>query len=345
MSRVAVLMSGGVDSSCAAVVLKGAGHQVTGITARMSQPASTHAGEDDIYRAQRVCHRLGIPHIVLDLTDDFSRLVVEPFIAAYLAGTTPNPCARCNREIKLGSILRLALESGFERVATGHYAGIRHVGGKPLICDPVDRRKSQVYFLALVMPEAVGRLEFPLAERRKSEVRKTASHLNLEVRDGESQDLCFIPRGAYHQLLDERWDGPRSGDVLDLEGRIIGSHKGHYAYTIGQRFGLRGKRYYVVEKRAATNEIVVGRRQETLRSVITITGVNRFLPREDLKDGHLSIKYRYNSPRVGASIIESGEDRVTFATRRPCFAPAPGQIVACYWDTCLVCGGIIGSTA
>ena len=132
MSRIAVLMSGGVDSSGAAALLTQQGHDVTGITARMSGPASACCDDDDIYRAKRVCHRLGIAHIVLDLREDFDRRVLNPFIDAYLQGSTPNPCAICNREIKLGKMLGLAVRSGFDRVATGHYAAIRRVGGRPV---------------------------------------------------------------------------------------------------------------------------------------------------------------------------------------------------------------------
>jgi tRNA-specific 2-thiouridylase len=345
MSRVAVLMSGGVDSSGAAVLLTQQGHDVTGITARMSGPASACCDDDDIYRAKRVCHRLGIPHIVLDLREDFDRRVLDPFIAAYLEGTTPNPCAICNREIKLGKMVGLAVRSGFDRVATGHYAAIGRMGGRRVLREPAETRKSQVYFLALIRPQILDVLEFPLERTQKREVKEIAASLDLAVRQGESQDLCFVPTGGYQQMLSDRWDGPPEGDVLDLKGNVVARHKGHYAYTVGQRFGIKGKRYYVIAKRARTNEIVIAGRDETMKRKITITGINVFVPLEDLGDRDLTIKYRYNSPRIAAKILEADEGHVTLLTDEACFAPAPGQIVACYRDDCMVCGGVIESAA
>jgi tRNA-specific 2-thiouridylase len=345
MARVAVLMSGGVDSSGAAALLTQQGHDVTGITARMSGPPSACLGDDDVYRAQRVCHRLGIAHLVLDLREDFDRWVVRPFIDDYLQGTTPNPCAVCNREIKLGKILGLAVRSGFDRLASGHYAGIGQIEGRPVLCEPAEVRKSQVYFLALVRPGVLDRLEFPLRRIQKDRVREIVAGLDLAVRQGESQDLCFVPSGGYQRMMSDMWGGPAEGDVLDLEGNVIGRHRGHYAYTVGQRFGFRGKRYYVLEKRAGTNEIVVAERDRTLKSRITVAGGNFFVPLEDLADREITIKYRYNAPRVAAKVLKADDGRITFLAARPCFAPAPGQILACYWRDYLVCGGIIESAA
>lgn len=340
MARIAVLMSGGVDSSGAAAVLKDAGHDVTGITALMS-PAEASGGED-VYRARRVCHRLDIPHIVIDSTDDFALHVVGPFIEAYLEGMTPNPCAHCNREIKLGRLLHLALRCGFERVATGHYAGLKREGDTLLLCEPADSRKSQTYFLALVRPAFLKSLELPLAEMRKDEVRSLIGHLGLAARDGESQDLCFVPSGAYHSLICKH-SGTAKGDVVDTDGRVIGTHRGHYAYTVGQRFGHEGKRYYVLSKDASSNRIVIGDRSLAMRQRIRVRAVNNFVPPGDLKNRSLSIKYRYNTAPVGGRVVEWDACRMVFVTDEPCFAPAPGQILACYSRDCLVCGGIIES--
>ena len=343
MSRIAILMSGGVDSSFAAALLTQQGHDVTGITARMSGPRSACCDDDDVYRAKRVCHRLGIPHIVLDLREEFGRRVLDPFIDDYLMGSTPNPCAVCNREIKLGKMVGLAVRSGFARVATGHYARIRQVDGRPVLCEPSEASKSQVYFLALVRPEVLDRLEFPLEDIEKREVKEFAASLDLTVRQDESQDLRFVPSGGYRQVLRDRWDGPAEGDVLGPEGDVVAKHMGHYGYTVGQRFGMRGKRYYVIDKRARTNEIVVAEREEALKRRITVTAMNYFVPLENLADRNLTIKYRYNSPRVAAEIVDAGWGGVTFEAAEPCFAPAPGQIVACYWLDNMVCGGVIES--
>jgi tRNA-specific 2-thiouridylase len=340
MARIAVLMSGGIDSSGAAAVLKDAGHDVTGITALMS-PAGVSGGED-VYRARRACHRLDISHIVLDLTDDFALYVLGPFIEAYLEGMTPNPCAHCNREIKLGRLLHVALRCGFERVATGHYARLKRDGDTLLLCEPTDSRKSQTYFLALVRPAFLDSLELPLAEMRKDEVRNLVGSLGLGARDGESQDLCFVASGAYHGLVGEH-SGIAKGDVVDTNGRIIGTHKGHYAYTVGQRFGHEGKRYYVLSKDASSNRIVIGDRSMAMRQRITVRAVNNFVPLSDLKNRSLRIKYRYKTAPVGGRMAGGDACRMVFVTDEPCFAPAPGQILACYSGGYLVCGGIIES--
>lgn len=343
MARIAVLMSGGVDSSAAAVLLKQAGHEIVGLTARLAPSSSRCCDTEDLYRAQRICHRLDVPHITLDLQHEFDSRVVTPFVSSYFDGLTPNPCAHCNREIKLGRILGLAVRSGFDLVATGHYAAMKVLHDRRVICEPRDRRKSQTYFLALVKPVALERIVFPLERLEKEDVRRVVLGMNLPLRDGESQDLCFIPSKGYHRILEERWDGPASGNVLDTEGNVVGTHRGHYAYTIGQRLGRRGRRYYVIEKRAETNEIVVADREQTLRNRVAARDVNWFMPVGLIRDKGLRIKYRYNSPAVPGRIEAAEGGSLVVATDEPCFAPAPGQILACYLDDCLACGGIIAS--
>jgi tRNA-specific 2-thiouridylase len=345
---MAVLMSGGVDSSAAALILKEAGYDITGITAKMWEGGSRCCDLDDIYRAQRVCHKLGAPHVVLDLTPDFERHVVDPFVRAYMEGRTPNPCAWCNREVKLGRLANLAVRAGFDRVATGHYARIRDLGGNLAFAEPADSRKSQVYFLSLVRPEAIGRLEFPLQDLTKDDAARKVRDRGLPVREGESQDLCFASSGSYEELLGERagdaaLEETRHGDVLDRHGQVIGTHRGHFAYTVGQRFGIKGRRCYVIEKRAASNEIVVAEREEALMNHFVVSALNSFVPFKDLAGRDLKIKYRYNSPQVPARVTNRNGDRLEFATSELCFAPAPGQILACFKGDCLVLGGVIES--
>jgi tRNA-specific 2-thiouridylase len=341
MARTAVLMSGGVDSSLAAWLLKDAGHDLTGITAKMWEGGSRCCDLEDIYRAERVCHRLGIPHVVLDLTRSFERHVVGPFVESYVSGQTPNPCAECNREVKLGRLLGRAVRAGFDRVATGHYASTRLCHGHRVLSEPRDRRKSQVYFLSLIRPQVLDFLEFPLKNLTKSEAAVRVKALGLPARQGESQDLCFVSSGRYDQLLEDRRRGCGPGKVLDSTGKTVGEHRGHQAYTIGQRFGLRGRRYYVIEKRADKNEIVIGERDRALVSTIEAGCLNLFVPLDSIDQSRLRIKYRYNSPAVGASIDEISKHGLRVKTREPCFAPAPGQILAGYEDDCLVFGGII----
>jgi tRNA-specific 2-thiouridylase len=256
---------------------------------------------------------------------------------------TPNPCAWCNRDIKLGELAKSILDKGLDLVATGHYARLGDVGGRRTLCEPLDRRKSQVYFLALVDPAVLRFLVFPLGDFRKTEVTRLVAEAGLTARAGESQDLCFVTRGKYHDFLRLSGRLPGTGEVLDMEGNVVGNHRGHTAYTVGQRFGVRGKRYYVVEKRSETNVLVIGEREQVLTNKIKASGINWFLSQEACGRDRISIRYRYNSPRVGARILGAGRDRVTVLTDEPCFAPAPGQVLAGYRNGCLLFGGIIQS--
>jgi tRNA-specific 2-thiouridylase len=344
MARIAVLMSGGTDSAGAALLLSRMGHELVGITARIGREPPQSADSDAVYSALRTCHKLGIPHVVLDLSEDFERYVKKPFAQSYMEGKTPNPCALCNREIKFGKVLGMAIRSGFDRVASGHYAAIDEVGERNALCEPADRGKSQVYFLALVHSTALERLEFPLRYLRKREVEAMVAASGLPVRKGESQDLCFVRGGKYTEFLKEA-SGQTQGQVLDIDGNIVGTHTGHYSYTVGQRFGLRGKRYYVIEKRAKTNEIVIGERDKALRQVILARDVNWFLPPNLIRAQKLLVRYRYNSSPVEAEIAGEDRNRLVFRLSEQRFAPAPGQVLACYKDDKLVCGAIIESAS
>jgi tRNA-specific 2-thiouridylase len=342
VARIAVLLSGGIDSSGAALLLSRSGHEVWGITADW---AGGVGGGEDLYRAGRVCHKLGIPHLVLDLRADFDRFVVRPFIEVYLQGLTPNPCAHCNREVKLGRLLGMVVRLGFGRVATGHYAGLGRLHGYPVICEPVDRAKSQTYFLSLVRPEILDVIDFPVATYSKQETTKMVAEAGLPARQRESQDLCFITSGRHQELLRDESGGIGDGDVLDLRGRVVGRHRGHFAYTVGQRLGAEGERRYVIEKRPESNQIVVAERQKAFRRKITANHLNCFIPMERIAHERLLVKYRYNTPAVGASIVKGGCDRITLEAETPCFAPAPGQVLAAYLGDCLVFGGIIEAAA
>jgi tRNA-specific 2-thiouridylase len=338
--RVAVLMSGGVDSAGAALALKQRGDDVTGITAQLwATPAGTIS--DALYRASRICHSLDIPHIVLDLTCEFEQRVVGPFVQAYLGGRTPNPCAVCNRDIKMGVLMESALSFGFDRIATGHYAGIGDCVGHRVLCEPLDRAKSQTYFLALIRPQVLDLLEFPLSGVLKEDLRQSLADAGVPGSERESQDLCFAMSGTYRDVLRKWQPLPGAGDVLNTGGKVVGKHRGHWAYTVGQRYGLEGKRYYVVEKSSEDNKIVIAERQETYRRKIVARDINLFVPVGLVAPEEVQLKYRYNSPTVGAIIDEVKDGTVTFSTKQPCFVPAPGQVVACYVNNQLVCGGLV----
>ncbi len=345
MARVAVLMSGGVDSSAAALLLAREGHEVTGITARMWGERSRCCDDEDVHRARRVCHGLGIRHVVLDLRDEFREHVVDTFRTGYLKGLTPNPCSMCNREIKFGELYRAAMAYGCRLVATGHYAGLGEYEGGVLIREPASARKSQTYFLALIDPGTLGNLSFPLAGYTKDQARAMLAERSLPAREGESQDLCFITSGKYEEFLKSGAavadTSPGPANLLDADGNIVGTHRGHFAYTIGQRLGHHGVRSYVIEKRPATNEVVVGDRQAAMVTRIAAGEANWFVDPARLLGGGIMVKYRYNTPAAPARILEIGQDCFTVATDEPCFAPAPGQVLACYRDGFLLGGGVI----
>jgi tRNA-specific 2-thiouridylase len=337
------LLSGGVDSAFAALELKASGHEVEGFTA-VFRDGGRAPGAEGAARAEALCRALSIPHSVVDLRAEFAHSVLVPFASAYAGGLTPNPCARCNRFLKLGELARIIRGRGFDWVATGHYARLAEVRGRVFLREPRDRRKSQVYFLSLVDPGDLERLKLPLADFRKEEVRSRVKQAGLAVRAGESQDLCFIARGRYVDFIRASGLDPGRGNVIDMEGGVLTTHKGHTAYTVGQRFGFRGKRYYVIEKRPRSNEIVIGERSQALRTRITAGGLNLFLPVSEMT-GKIKVRYRYNSAPVEATVEELGPDTVTVLTRTPCFAPAPGQVLAGYEAGRLVFGGIIERAA
>jgi tRNA-specific 2-thiouridylase len=341
MTRVAVLMSGGVDSSVAALLTVRAGHEAVGITARMWRGASACSADEDIHRAQRVCHSLGMRHVVLDVSRSFERLVVGDFVASYLAGLTPNPCAICNRDVKFGELFRAALNMGCDQVASGHYARTTRAGGEITLAEPEDRRKSQVYFLALVARQVLPQLFFPLEGISKREVLKIAGEAGLPTRQGESQDLCFAVSSKYGDLVRGSPEAPGPGDVIDTEGRVIGKHRGHYAYTVGQRLGVNGRRLYVLKKDAAANRIVVGERAGALTRQLRAVSANYLLDAEARPGSEVLLRYRYNSTLVGGRITAREASSFDVALDEPRFAPAPGQVLACYGSDHLICGGLI----
>ena len=343
MSKVAVLMSGGVDSTAAALLLQREEHEVVGITALMR--GRDGVDDDGAELARRASRELGIHHDVLDLREEFERHVLQPFRAGYLEGRTPNPCSMCNRDIKFGVLYDAAIARGCDLMATGHYAGLGEYGGRVAIREPASAEKSQTYFLALVRPGTLERLAFPLEHLSKNEARAVVAQRGLETRSGESQDLCFVTSGRYEEFLRQEGAGAEPGPLLDTKGNVVGKHRGHVAYTVGQRLGHGGRRTYVIEKRPETNEVVVGDRELAMATSITADEAVWFCDRGQLAGGHLMVKYRYNSPAVSARLLEGGEGRFTVITDEPCFAPAAGQVLACYREGYLIGGGVITRTS
>ncbi len=329
--RVALGMSGGVDSSLAAAVLLGAGYDVVGVTCTFADTPDAEASVSD---AARVCAQFGIDHCVRRCECAFEENVVSPFVAQYASGLTPSPCVVCNALVKLPELAAQADALGCDYIATGHYARIARVPneqgdpGRFAVLHALDRAKDQSYMLAMVGQELLSRLLLPLGGLTKTDVRLHAADLGLAVADKpESQDICFAPAG-YRQLLEERGVSEEPGPIVDTQGRVIGRHAGLSRYTIGQRkgIGVAGPApYYVIGKNAQDNELVVGFEDDTLiQSVIVVDPVWQALDGLSSKR-HVMVKLRYRSPAVACIIEPLSEMRVRVTLETPQPTTAPGQ--------------------
>jgi len=342
--RVAVAMSGGVDS---AVALLAAGPKAIGVTLRLwidpDGPDSEAAccSPDSVRLARATCHRLGLPHVTLDLRDQFCRQVVEPFVRAYAAGLTPNPCVRCNGSFRFGRLLAFVRRAGAARLATGHYARLAERRGKLLIARARDREKDQSYMLAALDPALLGRLWFPLAELEKSETRERAAIAGLEVATRpESQEACFLAGADYRDFLERRGLVSSRGEVVDEGGRRLGRHNGYWRFTPGQRRGLgiasSDGPLYVLRTQARKNLVVAGPEQALARRSVSARG-KLYLPLE-----RAEAKLRYRSPALPAE-VEKTATGFRLRLLEPAFAVAPGQAAVLYDDEVVTGFGLVTS--
>jgi tRNA-uridine 2-sulfurtransferase len=343
--RVAVAMSGGVDS---AVALLRAGPDAIGVTLRLwldpNGPDAERAccSPEAVIAARETCHGLGLPHVTIDLREEFRRAVVAPFVRGYLRGETPNPCIRCNGSFRFAELLAFARRAGADRLATGHYARIAEHRGRTLLHRAADPAKDQSYMLARLDPRHLKRLWLPLGEQDKETTRAEAVRAGLSVATrAESQEACFLAGDDYREFLARHGASPVGGAIADESGAELGTHDGYWRFTTGQRKGLgvsAGKPLFVLETRPATNTVVVGPRESLARSRVSARG------RLHVPVARAQAKLRYRSPALSAS-VESSATGFRLELDEPAYGVARGQAAVVYEGDAVVGCGLVTSTS
>lgn len=353
--KVVVGMSGGVDSSVAAYLLKEQGYDVIGVTMQIWQDEALETQEiqggccgltavDD---ARRVAEQIGIPYYVMNFKAPFKEKVIDYFISEYEAGRTPNPCIACNRYIKWESLLQRSLEIGADYIATGHYASVQRMNtGRYALVKSETEEKDQTYALYSLTQAQLAKTLLPIGRYRKDEVRGVAERVGLSVASKpDSQDICFVPDGKYGDfIVTNSKKNMIPGNFVDTKGNILGRHKGIVHYTIGQRKGLDialGERAYVLEIRSGTNEIVLGNDKELWTKHVLVKDFN-YVSLDDFQ-GEIGVtaKIRYNHRGAKAVLRKTDNQYVECIFEEAQRAPTPGQALVCYLDNYVVGGGTI----
>jgi tRNA-uridine 2-sulfurtransferase len=344
--RVLVAVSGGVDSAVAALLERERGAEVVAVTLKLWADERTDGTQaccspEAVRGARALAHGQGIPHLTLDLEEAFRREVVGAFVGGYRAGSTPNPCVICNGDLRIDAMVALADRVGASRLATGHYARIADDGSGPLLAAAADAAKDQTYMLSGLRPATLARLRFPLADLSKPQVRAFAARAGLSVATKrESQDLCFLAGEGKRSFL-ERHGGlaDRSGEIVDSQGRIVGRHRGHHHFTVGQRRGLGvadGEPLYVLARDARANRVTVGRREELATTKVPLRGAR--LHRDSARADRVKLRYHGRSIACRVSAAPPGEHpALELELAEPAYGVAPGQ-TACLLDGDLVVG-------
>jgi tRNA-uridine 2-sulfurtransferase len=349
---VAVAMSGGVDSSVAAALLARSGARVVGLTLKLwcfgeGTAERPCCSVESIADARRVADRMGFPHYVLEASREFAQHVMDPFVADYLGGRTPNPCVRCNTYLKFDLLLQRARELGAQAVATGHYARVREVDGEPALLRACEHAKDQSYVLWGIRREALGQVRFPVGELSKDQARAAARDMGLaNAAKPESQDVCFVLDGDLDGFLRGRAGGApalEDGEIVDRAGRVVGRHSGAARYTVGQRRGLKlggDGPHYVLEVRAAENRVVVGPEEDLFSGALRATGANFLVDWPEGAERRVECQIRYLHRAQPALATRTG-DTLEVRFDAPQRAITSGQSAVLYEADRVLAGGVI----
>jgi tRNA-uridine 2-sulfurtransferase len=360
---IAVAMSGGVDSSTVAAMLRAEGHQVIGLTMQLwnQRRLSGHPGMpeavqgrccslDDVYDARRVAETLGIPYYVVNHEERFEQEVVRPFVEEYLSGRTPIPCSLCNNHLKFDQLLIVAQQIGADALATGHYARVAFDENKNrwLLKRPADIAKDQTYFLFGLTQEQLSRTRFPLGEMTKPEVRELARHHELALAEKpDSQEICFVPGGDYKKFLDaylaEKGEAlpDTAGELVTSSGEVIGEHTGIHNFTVGQRKGLgvaTGSPLYVIQIKGDARQVVVGGQEDLYSTTLRARRINLISVEELREEMRVTVKIRHRHEGAPATIQSVAPDEILATFDEPQRAITPGQ-AAVFYDADVVVGG------